>query len=135
MDSKTSKAIDIYEILQEESKNVSICVDMDKLLKANLVLLSWIKGVDGKDVSEERKRSLRNDLNTVLYLFESHKKLEQENFTLQRDNIHLKHLSDREALAKENISLKVSLINLTDQIVVLGKQNGRLLKKYGKEKS
>ena len=111
MDQKTSKAIDIYEILQEESKNVSLCFDMDRLFKANTVLLSWLKGVDGRDIPEERKRALRNDLNTVLYLFESHKKLEQENFTLQRENIHLKHLSNREALAKENHELKISILN------------------------
>lgn len=114
-----NKTIDQYDTLQQDSKNTAIWFDRKKLAHANITLLRWLKGVEGMNIPEDKKQDRRDALKDVLYLFESHKKLEQENFTLQREVVYLKRELDRREenkMVKENKLLKEYLLNLSEQV-------------------
>lgn len=115
----TEEDVQLLELLHEDRKNTNIYFDLEPIVKARIVLLTWLKGIQSRDINKDKKQALTNDLNIFGKVLDSHTVLEEKNFTFQRKIIHLEKKVEKveeSKLRKENILLKEMLLNLSEQV-------------------
>lgn len=128
----TDQDLQLLELLEEDRKKTKIYFDLESVVKARIVLLTWLNGIQSRDISEEKKQALTSDLNVFGKVLDSHTVLEEKNFTFQRKIIHLEKKIEKiheTVLHKENVRLKKTVLDFVNQIETLGKQNSRLIGK------
>ena len=128
----TEEDLQVLELLQEDRKKTKVYFHLQTIVKARIVLLTWLKGIQSRDITENKKQALTSDLNVIGKALDSHTELEEKNFTFQRKIMHMEVKMEKieeSVLYQENIRLKKTVLDFVNQIETLGKQNSELIDK------
>ena len=128
----TEEDLQVLKLLQEDRKKTKVYFDLEIIVKARIVLLTWLKGIQSRDITENKKQALTSDLNVIGKALDSHTELEEKNFTFQRKIMHMEVKMEKieeSVLYQENIRLKKTVLDFVNQIETLGKQNSELIDK------